>query len=316
MIELDDLRMIRALQGCGSLAGAARLLDLTPPALTVRLKKLEETLGVHLAVRGARGITFTDEGRRLLEEAIDVLERVETLPERVGSESHAMAGQLRVVAPFGFGRQYMAGIVRDIHLAHPSLSIALHLSDNPLRDAAAHDVVIHIGVLKDSSWVGHPLAPNHRVLCASPAFVEHLDAPLTHPSQVKDQRCLCLKENDEDLTRWRFTQDASKPEARKVIAIRVAGPLSSNDGEIVTQWALDGLGIMSRSEWEAGPLIADGRLVRLLPDWHMEDAPVLALTPVRKGASARLRLFIEACKTALQPVPWRPRVHRTKARVR
>ena len=306
MISFDDLRMIRALGSGGSLASAARLLDLTPPALTVRLRRLEETLGVHLAVRGARGITFTDEGRRLLEEAVEVLDRIEALPERIGGEARSMAGRLRVVAPFGFGRQYMARIVRDLHLTHPSLNIALNLCDNPLRDAATHDVVIHIGELNDSSWVGHMLAPNDRVLCASPAFVARLKEPLSHPMQLANQTCLCLKENDEDLTRWRFIPGGgTRKNARNEVSIRVAGPLSSNDGMAVTQWALDGLGIMARSEWEAGPLIASGRLVRLLPDWHMEQAPVFALTPTRKGASARLRLFIEACRQALDPVPWR-----------
>ncbi|AVT06591.1 LysR family transcriptional regulator [Paracidovorax avenae] len=308
MIELDDLRMVRALGSCGSLAGAARLLDLTPPALTVRLKRLEGSLGIHLAVRGARGITFTDEGRRLLEEAKDVLERVESLPGRIGSEAHAMAGRLRVAAPFGFGRQYMARIVRATHLAHPALAIALQLSEHPLRDAAAHDVVIHIGMPKDSSWIGHLLAPNDRLLCASPAFVRRLEAPLVHPSQLADQPCLCLAENDEDVTRWRFLPSSAGqegPAPRKGLSVRVAGRLSSNDGTVVTQWALDGLGIVARSEWEAGPLIAEGRLVRLLPGWHMEAAPVMALTPVRNGVPARLRVFIEACRAALDPVPWR-----------
>ncbi|BFO56412.1 LysR family transcriptional regulator [Acidovorax sacchari] len=309
MIDLDDLRMIRALGSCGSLAGAARLLDLTPPALTVRLKRLEASLGIHLAVRGARGIAFTDEGRRLLEEAKDVLERVESLPGRVGSEARAMSGRLRVAAPFGFGRQYMARIARAMHLAHPALGIALQLSEHPLRDAAAHDIVVHIGMPKDSSWVGHLLAPNDRLLCASPDFVRRLEAPLTHPSQLAHQPCLCLAENDEDVTRWRFMPSAAVQEGKGPrtagISVRVAGRLSSNDGTVVTQWALDGLGIVARSEWEAAPLIAEGRLVRLLPGWHLEAAPVMALTPVRNGVPARLRVFIEACRAALDPVPWR-----------
>src|SRR5438093_13598827 len=116
MLELDDLKMFRALGSTGSLAAAARLMDLTPPALTVRLQRLEEKLGVHLAVRGARGITLTDEGRRLLEDALEILERIEALPERVGGEAQAMRGHLRVVAPFGFGRAYLAPIIRDLHL--------------------------------------------------------------------------------------------------------------------------------------------------------------------------------------------------------
>lgn len=301
--------MVRALDSCGSLAGAARLLDLTPPALTVRLRRLEVLLGVHLAVRGARGITFTDEGRRLLDKAVDVLERIEAIPEHVGGEASAMTGRLRVAAPLGFGRTHMAPIVRDLHLAHPSLTIALHLADHPLREAADHDVVIHIGAMKDSSWVAHHLAANERMLCASPDLAQRLADKFNHPSQLQEVVCLCLKENDEDVTRWRFTQArAGSAKPREVVNIRVAGPLTSNDGAVVTQWAVDGMGVLVRSEWEAAPLVAQGKLVRLLPDWRLDDAPVLALTPTRTGASARLRTFIEACKTALQPLPWRPRV--------
>lgn len=92
MIGLEDLRMFRALGNASSLAAASRSMDLTPPALTIRLRRLEEQLGVQLAVRTARGIHLTDEGRRLLEEALDLLEQVETLPERVISEARALRG--------------------------------------------------------------------------------------------------------------------------------------------------------------------------------------------------------------------------------
>lgn len=301
MLDLDDLRMMRALGGAGSLAAAARSLDLTPPALTTRLQRLEQALGVHLAVRGARGITLTDEGRRLVAEATDILARLDGLPQRVSGNARVVTGLLRVAAPFGFGREHITPIVRDLHRTHPQLQVSLRLSEHPMRDAADNDVVIHIGPLKDSSWITHALAPNARLLCASPAYARRLESRLTHPSQLQDHTCLCLKENEEDLTRWRFTHLAD----RQRVNVRVSGPLSSNDGAAVTRWALDGLGIMARSEWEAAPLIARGRLVQLLPDWAMDDAPILALTPTRHGASARLRVFIDACKAALQTAPWR-----------
>ncbi|WCM93171.1 LysR family transcriptional regulator [Acidovorax sp. NCPPB 2350] len=305
MLDIDDLRMVRALGHAGSLAGAARLMDLTPPALTVRLRKLEDALGVHLAVRTARGIAFTDEGRRLLEESTEVLERIDALRERVAGGSQAPGGHLRVVAPFGFGRRHVARIVRDLHQRHPGLTVALTLSDNPLREAAANDVVVHIGAVKDSSWVGHLLAPNDRLLCASPGYARRAGAALTHPSQLERHACLCLRENDDDLVRWRFAPQGGGAQPRKSVTVRVAGALSTNDGEVMTQWALAGLGIMARSEWDVGPLIASGRLVRLLPRWQMEPAPVMALVPSRKGLPARLRLFIDAAKAALDPVPWR-----------
>lgn len=308
MLELDDLRMFRALGSAGSMASAARMMDLTPPALTVRLRRLEERLGVHLAVRSARGITLTDEGRRLLEESLKVLELVETLPERVASEAHSMRGHMRVVAPFGFGREHIAPVVRNLHLAHPDLSITLTLSENPMAQAAENDVVVHIGAVKDSSWVAHVLAPNDRLLCASPSFVQQMGEKLTHPSQLEHHSCLCLRENDDDMTtRWRFSSNQAGEDrrTRKMVNVQVSGALSSNDGAVITRWATDGLGIMVRSEWEAGPLIASGALVRLLPQWELDAAPVMALVPTRKGVSARLRRFIEATRESLQPVPWR-----------
>ena len=306
MIDIEDLRMFRALSSTGVLAGAARMLDLTPPALTIRLKKLEERLGVLLVVRGARGITFTEEGLYLVEEAAEILERIEAVPERISSDTRAMAGNLRIVAPFGFGRKHIAPLVRDFHRAHPHLAIVLNLSENPIADASGADLVIHIGAVKDSSWVGHCLAANERLVCASPEFVRRMGR-LTHPSQLGKQPCLCLRENNEDLTRWRFSvRDRKKINGpHGIVNVRVSGALSSNDGMVISDWATQGLGIMLRSEWEAAPLIASGRLIQLFPDWQLDPAPVMALVPSRKGVSTRIHVLIEAARAALTPVPWR-----------
>lgn len=313
MLTLDDLRMMCALRDTGSLAAAARALDLTPPALTIRLKKLEERLGVHLAVRGPRGVTFTDEGRLLQEEAAEVLDRVASLPGRISHEAGAMTGHLRVVAPFGFGREHVAPLLQDIHRRHPGLTASLTLAESPLSAAAGHDLLIHIGAVRDSSWVGHLLAPNERLLCASPSFARRLPAPLTDPGQLQRLPCLCLRENDEDVTRWRFHPVKASATARPV-AVRVDGPLSSNDGEVIRRWALEGLGVMVRSEWDAAPLIASGRLVRMLPQWTLEAAPIMALVPTRKGSSARLRMFIEAARASWSKPPWRLAVPRSRTK--
>jgi DNA-binding transcriptional LysR family regulator len=307
MVDLDDMRMFRALGTAHSLAGAARLLDVTPPALTVRLQKLEERLGVHLAVREARGISLTEEGTRLMQEAIDLLERLETLPERIAAEHQAVSGSLRIVAPLGFGRVHIAPILRDFHLTYPNVKASLTLSDNPLADSAGADVVIHIGEMKDSSWVAHLLAPNERFLCASPRFAARLNT-LTHPSGLAGLPCLCLRENDEDVSRWRFEPEPRGREKHaKAVTVRVTGALSSNDGGVIGDWAMRGLGIMVRSEWDAGALIASGKLKRLLPDWRLAPAPIVALVPTRKGVPARVRLFVDAARAAMDPPPWRGR---------
>ncbi|KVZ70561.1 LysR family transcriptional regulator [Burkholderia ubonensis] len=301
MLDLEDLRLVRAIGASRSLASAARLLDLTPPAVTIRLQRMEERLSARLAVRKSSGISLTDEGQRLYQEALDILERVEALPVHISGEHGEVQGTLRVVAPFGFGRKYVSRIVRDVQLAHPKLEISLHLSESPLTHASGADVVVHIGTLKSSSWVGYPLAPNERFLCASPAYARRIKA-LNHPADLARCNCLCLRENDEDVPRWRFSQEG---DSRRSTVIRVAGALSSNDGTVITEWALAGLGIVERSEWDVAPLLADGKLVRLLPDWRLPSAPVTALLPSRTGRSVRQRIFLETAKQFLSPPPWR-----------
>ncbi|KVT51401.1 LysR family transcriptional regulator [Burkholderia ubonensis] len=301
MLDLEDLRLVRAIGASRSLASAARLLDLTPPAVTIRLQRMEERLSARLAVRKSNGISLTDEGQRLYQEALDILERVEALPIHISGEHGEVQGTLRVVAPFGFGRKYVSRIVRDVQLAHPKLEISLHLSESPLTHASGADVVVHIGTLKSSSWVGYPLAPNERFLCASPAYARRIKA-LNHPADLARHNCLCLRENDEDVPRWRFSQEG---DPRRSTVIRVAGALSSNDGTVITEWALAGLGIVERSEWDVAPLLADGKLVRLLPDWRLPSAPVTALLPSRTGRSVRQRIFLETAKQFLSPPPWR-----------
>ncbi|KVD68687.1 LysR family transcriptional regulator [Burkholderia ubonensis] len=301
MLDLEDLRLVRAIGASRSLASAARLLDLTPPAVTIRLQRMEERLSARLAVRKSNGISLTDEGQRLYQEALDILERVEALPIHISGEHGEVQGTLRVVAPFGFGRKYVSRIVRDVQLAHPKLEISLHLSESPLTHASGADVVVHIGTLKSSSWVGYPLAPNERFLCASPAYARRIKA-LNHPADLARCNCLCLRENDEDVPRWRFSQEG---DSRRSTVIRVAGALSSNDGTVITEWALAGLGIVERSEWDVAPLLADGKLVRLLPDWRLPSAPVTALLPSRTGRSVRQRIFLETAKQFLSPPPWR-----------
>lgn len=305
MLQLEDMQLLRALGVSQSLAAAARLLDLTPPATTVRLQRIEERLGVRLATRAARGISLTDEGLRLVQEAIEILERIESIPSRVSGDSSGVSGHLRVVAPFGFGREYVAPLIRDLHRSHPNLAISLILVESPLAASSGADVVISIGHIKGSSWVGHFLAPNDRFLCASPALARSL-AQLKHPSELTRHPYLTLRENDKDMTRLRITEhDVAGKRVGKAVIVRLHSALSSNDGTVVRDWAVDGLGVVERSEWDCARLIAKGKLVRVLPTWQLEAAPVMALTPTRQGLTIRQRVFLEAAKAAFNPAPWR-----------
>lgn len=299
MMDLDDLRMFRALASVGSLAGAARSMGVTPPALSVRLRKLEQGLGIKLVVRGARGTGFTLEGQRLLEEAQALLERMDGVAERIAGRPQTAEGRLRIVAPGAFGRLYMAPLVRSFHQAHRKVAVDLGLSDTVPAKTGLTDVVIHIGAVAGSAWSRQVLAPNRQLLCASPVYAGGM-GELSHPSQLARHNCLCLRDGEETM-RWKF----SSTQGKAGVQVPVEGGLSSNDSAVISQWLLGGLGIAVRAEWEAAPLIASGQLLPLLPHWQLEAAPVVALTPARKPLSMAARLFLDAARHAFASPPWR-----------
>jgi DNA-binding transcriptional LysR family regulator len=306
MITLDDLRFVDALNRAGSLSAAARSLNVTPPALSMRLKKLERSLAINLVVRSSRHIRFTSEGERLVAEAQGLLEQINALPGALAGAGRSLAGRLHVVSSFGFGRIHIAPLIAEFVAAHPSVRVTLDLSEKPWAQSNAADVVIHIGAVRDSSWVAHLLARNARWVCASPAYLRRHGVP-SHPRELLAHACMCVRENDEDVTLWRYRKRGGPRGARvRADTIRVTPTLTSNDGEVVRNWTLAGLGVTLRSEWDVAPFVKRGELRRILANWDFDGADVLALVPARHGISARVARFVDFLKERLQRrPPWR-----------
>ena len=304
MLQLEDLRLVCALSRSPSLSAAARSLNVTPPALSMRLKKLEQLFGVALAVRTAHRLSLTAEGEQLAVQGLDLLSRLDALPELLKGEGSGLSGPLRISAPFGFGRRHVAPLVARFAAAHPGIRISLDLLEAPWPDRRDVDVVVHIGAVRDSSWVAHTLAANERWLCASPGYLKGWAPPLRQPRDVLDHACLCIRENDEDVTLWHYRKRGT-PKARPggLESLRIVPAMTSNDGDVARQWAEQGLGLVLRSQWDAAVAVAEGRLVRLLPDWLFGDAPVLALVPTRKGRAVRVRAFVEFLQAGFAPRP-------------
>lgn len=300
MLTIADLDFFGAVARAPSLASAARDLDVTPSAVTQRLQDLERRLGVRLVDRSARRITLTDEGELLASKGRAITDDVAALSETLAARRGEVAGHLRVIAPFGFGRRYVAPIVVAFQTAHPAITIELTVSDRLGRVSdSSWDVAVHIGEFRESALPAQTLAPNERILCASPSFVERHGAP-TKPKSLLDFRCLALRENDEDVTLWRF----SEPNGGTA-QVRIAPSLASNDGDIVREWALDGQGIILRSEWSIAGDLSAGRLVRLLSPYRAQSADVVAFVGPRRGRSARTSRFVQFLRESLTPTPWR-----------
>ena len=301
MINSDDLKFFSIISKHSSLAATARALNVTPPTVTQRLQVIEQKLKLKLVERHARRITLTDEGQLLAERAQIILAEIDDLHESLYSQQHEISGRLKILAPLGFGNEYIAPLVMQFQGQHQNLSVELELSDNPdWSSGHSWDIMIYIGELRDSSLKLSKLATNQRFLCAAPSYIAKYGMPDT-PADLRKHTCIALRENAEDVTMWRFNAATSD----KQVAIRINPKLASNDGRVIKQWALHGFGIIQRSEWDVAAHLKSGELVRLLSDYELPKADIVALlgTDLR-ARSIRTSKFLELLKETLAVQPW------------
>lgn len=296
----EDLRFFVVVANSPSLAAASRSLDVSRSAVTQRLAQLEARLRCRLLDRTTRHVRLTEEGRLLLDRAGNLLRDLDELASTLGVRHDVVSGHLRIAAPLGFGRKHVASVVAAFRKLNPAVTTTLMLTDRPAVAADSNwDLVIHIGELRNSSLVMVRLAPNGRVVCASPAYLAAHGEP-AEPADLARHACLALRQNDEDVTLWRFVD-----RQRKTIPVRVNPAMASNDGEVVRAWALAGLGIMVRSEWDIADDLRAGHLCRVLSRYRLPAADVVALLGDRGGRTARAEAFLRLLKENLQPIPWR-----------
>lgn len=301
MKESGDLRFLLILREHTSLLAAARTLGLTPSAVSQRLQQIERHLDVHLLDRSSRKLRFTEEAELLCRQGAGIIEQFDSLLEEVRMRRGGMVGTLKINAPLGFGRRYIAPAAADYQQLHPEVDVVLNLSDQPLTEMAERfDVGIHIGDLVLSNLIAYAIAPNARFVCAAPSLLRRYGTP-DKPEQLAALPCLALRENNEDGTLWHFSK------GRTSQSVRIHPKLNCNDGDVIHQWGREGRGIIARSEWDVASDIASGALVRLLPAYKLSDANVIALTHARKGLPLRTRSFMHFLQERFRPAPpWRP----------
>ena len=201
----------------------------------------------------------------------------------------------------GFGNDYIAPLVGEFQRQHANLNVELELSDQPSW-AVSHkwDIIIYIGELRDSTLKLVTLAPNQRFLCASPEYLNKNGTPES-PRDLKAHTCIALRENSEDVTLWRFTHNDSAEQQ----SIRITPTFTCNEGSVVKNWAMAGHGIIMRSQWDVQPKLNSGALVRLLPNFSLANADIVALLGTdARARSARTSHFLQLLKDRLAQQPW------------
>ncbi|MGO3030929.1 LysR substrate-binding domain-containing protein [Pseudomonas helleri] len=289
----EDLRVFLTVVRKGGFAAAAEELGLSPAYVSKRIQILETTLGSRLLHRTSRRVALTDDGERVQRWAVRILDDVQQLQDELSEAHTAPRGRLHLCSSFGFGRNHVAPAISLLAEQYPELEIRLDVFDRVVDIVhEGFDLEIHVGDDIAGQHIGRRLVTNNRVLCASPDYLKRRGVPeLLQDLQQHD--CLVLKERDNAFGIWQL----QGPEGEA--SVRVSGPLSSNSGEIVLQWALDGRGVLLRSMWDVKPLLDQGRLVQVLADYR-QSADVWAVYPTRLANSGKLRVCVEFLQAHLR----------------
>ena len=270
-----ELGFIVALASAGSLSGAARELGITTSAVSKRLALIEARVGVPLVNRTTRRMSMTPEGEVLLEHARRILGEIADLDQLLTSSKGVPKGQLRVNATLGFGRLHIAPAISQYVLRYPEVDVQLQLSvDPPALTDDQFDVCIRFGAPSDTRVIARRLASNRRLLCASLKYLAQHGEPKT-PGDLRKHNCISIRQGDEAYGLWRLY--AGREAERDAQAVKVRGNLTTNDGEIAVNWALDGHGILLRAGWDIERYLDSGRLVEVLPGYKTPDADIYAV---------------------------------------
>jgi len=287
MDGFSDLNLFALVARNRNLAAAARELGVTPPAVSKRLAQLERRLGVRLMNRTTRRLSLTPEGELYLANGSRILDELSELEQLVTRSRGEPAGLLRVNASFGFGRTYIVPAISEFVARFPSMQIQLQLTERPMSlQEEGYDLGIRFGEVPDVRIYARLLRKNRRIVCASPAYLKQHGKPSV-PHDLARHACIVLRENDSAYGTWHFSR------GKRAETVKVDGALSSNDGSAVLRWALDGRGIVVRSEWEVAGHIARGELTPLLAEWSLPNADIHAIYLERNRLSAKLRAFVD-----------------------
>lgn len=283
---LEDLDLFCAVVRHRSFTATARALGVSNAYVSKRIAVLETGLQARLLHRTTRSVALTEQGQVAHGWALRILDDVGQLGEAVSTEKLAPAGLLRICTSSGFGRNRVAPALSALALRYPALEIQLELLDRAV-DVIGEEfhLDIRVGQAHEPHLISRRIASNARVLCAAPGYLAQAGTPATLADLAR-HRCIVIRERHGDFGRWVM----QGPDGEE--SVKVDGPLSASNGEVVHQWALDGHGIILRSLWDVGPALARGELVRVLPGYE-QPADVWAVYPSRLSASARLRVCVE-----------------------
>ncbi len=299
MLKMEGISAFAAVADTGSITEAARRLRLAKSVVSERLAELEKTLAAPLIHRTTRRLSLTEDGQAFLERARRILDEAAAAAGDLAERRGELVGPMRIAAPVTFGRMHLSPALMPFLAQHPAIELTLELDDRRVNAASdSFDAIIRHGAITDSRLIVWKLATSVRHLVASPAYIEKHGAPDSLDS-LSSHRGLFY--SNRGVADWQFsTKDGAR-------LVRATPALMANNGDLLLDAAIAGLGIALLPSFIAGPAIRDGRLTIIDVGMAPEAEFIFMAHPEGRRASAKMRALAAHLKTTFGDPPyWEP----------
>ena len=289
MSYLNNIRVFVRVMELGNLSAAGRDQRVSPAVASHRVKELEKHLGVRLFNRTTRKLTPTEHGRIFYEGARKIIEAVDAAEMAVADISQNPKGSIHVMAPLGLGKRIISPLIPLFNDLYPEIEVRLRLTDRKVDiTSEGLDIAFRLGLIEDSNLRIRGIADCPRILCAAPDYLQQFGEPQSIDDLItKKHRCLLLRFPGLKEYFWTL----STPEGPR--KIEVSGPYDTDDGDVLTEWALSGRGIINKPVFDVAAHLADGSLVPVLEEFPPAVAKFACLFPHKRLQDPKVRLFID-----------------------
>ncbi|MBX5156276.1 LysR family transcriptional regulator [Rhizobium sp. NZLR10] len=299
MIRIEGIAAFVAVTEAGSVSEAARRLRLSKSVVSERLAELEKSLGGMLLHRTTRKLTLTEDGAVFLERAGRIVREIEEAAADMAERRGTLSGPIRIAAPVTFGRMHLGPALYPFLAEHPEIELTLDIDDRRV-DASSdgYDAVIRNGPIADSRLVAWKLTRSRRLLCASPAYLARAGMPASL-ADLSSHRGIFY--TNRGVADWRF----QTPDGAIVVRAKLA--LGINNGDMLRDASIAGLGIALLPAFIAGPAIREGRLAEIDVGHRPEAEFIYMAHPEGRNPSAKLRAIADHLKKSFGDPPyWDP----------
>ena len=306
MDRLQSMRVFSKIVELGSFTRAGDVLNLSNAVITRHLAELEQHLGTRLLHRTTRSLSLTVAGEAYLARVRQILQDIEDADQAVAADAQNPSGQLRLYSHVGFGQMQLAKLLPLYAARYPDVILDVTLSDHTIDLVEnALDVGIFLDFQKfGANMIARQIGKSNMLLCASPSYLAIHGVPVT-PEDIASHVCLNFS-NEQIRSRWilKDSDDISH-------SISINSRLQSNNGEVLRQSALAGMGIVVRPSYSIIEDLRSGRLVRILPQ-YTNQINVVMVYPSRRLLSATVRSFVNFMTEhfpAPESDPWLEELH-------